>query len=388
MTMDRPDFDEVEKKVAALTASWAGERAARMARQALDPADFAALAGAGFTLTGAPEDVGGLWRGQTGAARAESARRTGRLLAMLAGVDPSLALVAAMHPTVLMSWINGPATGGPEGWAQQRAFVFDAVLKGCWFGTISSEPGTGGDFHAVRASAKPGRDGNWRMSGDKYMGSGSGVTSFMMTVARPDGEDQPDLFLLDARDLAWDGSQGLTMTRAWDGAGMAATQSHAFRFDNVPVIRHALRNVIAEMTPKNAPVAAYLFVSVFIGILEAARLEAERQLAPRAERLGPFERSAWVRAMNGVWLARQAFDGMERALVEDETAAHAALHGKLAIAGLAETAMEAFGQAIGGASLSRANPFAQWMQDVRALGHLRPPRALIHARLFEDAAAM
>ena len=37
------------------------------------------------------------------------------------------------------------------------------------------------------------------------MGSGSGVTSFMITFAVPTGEDTPDIFLIDTRQLPWDG---------------------------------------------------------------------------------------------------------------------------------------------------------------------------------------
>jgi hypothetical protein len=60
------------------------------------------------------------------------------------------------------------------------------------------------------------------------MGSGSGITSYMVTVAVPEGESAPDIFVLDMREVPWDGSAGVTLTAAWDGHGMAATQSHAF----------------------------------------------------------------------------------------------------------------------------------------------------------------
>ena len=45
----------------------------------------------------------------------------------------------------------------------------------------------------------------YRVSGDKHFGSGSGVTSFMITTAVPEGEDAPALFVLDVRDRPWDG---------------------------------------------------------------------------------------------------------------------------------------------------------------------------------------
>lgn len=376
------DFRTLGQNVDELVANWMPHRAERMARQALDKADFAALAEAGFTLTGIPASHSGLWD-----AEKRPARQTATILRKLATVDPSLALVAAMHPTVLMNWINDPGDG-PAGWQEQRERVFDQVRKGAWFGTVSSEPGIGGDFFATRATAR--RDPAsacpraFLMSGDKYMGSGSGVTSFMMTTARPEGEELPEIFLLDTRQTGWDGAQGLTMVRAWDGAGMMATQSHAFRFDNVSVERHGLLGEGVKRLPQNSVTVAYLFSSVFIGIMDAAQAEATRVLRGRTGRIASFEETGIVQGLNAIWLANQAFEGMERALGTDGGAA-ASLHGKLAIADLAERAITSLSQAIGGGSLSRGSPFAQWTQDIRALGHLRPPRPLTYGRLAQEA---
>lgn len=224
------DFQDLEDNLDALVKTWMPGRAERMARKALDTADFDALAKAGLTLTGVPANFGGLWKGAS-----LSARPVAMLLRKLASVDPSLALVVAMHPTILMMWVIGPADGQPAVWKTQQKDVLGAAQEGHWFGTVASEPGIGGDLLATKATAKPDTDLIWRMSGDKFMGSGSGITSFMMTVAVPEGEERPDIFLIDMRDLPWDGSQGLKLVRAWDGIGMAATQSHAFRFDNVRV---------------------------------------------------------------------------------------------------------------------------------------------------------
>ena len=61
----------------------------------------------------------------------------------------------------------------------------------------------------------------------------------MITVAVPEGETAPDMFVLDLREAEWDGSSGVTLTAPWDGHGMAATQSHAFSFEEFPVTRMA-----------------------------------------------------------------------------------------------------------------------------------------------------
>lgn len=375
------DLQTVAAKLNVLLARWSPDRAMRMARTELDSRDFADLAAAGLTLTGVPVSHGGLWLDA-----AQSAAPVASLLRKLAGVDPSLALVVSMHPTILLLWEAGPDAAGPDGWKDQRDKVFDDAKAGHWFGTIASEPGIGGDIFATRSTAGLQSDGTWRMSGDKFMGSGSGITSFMMTLACPQGEDRPDVFLLDMRDLAWDGSQGLKMVRAWDGIGMAATQSHAFRFDDVLVERHGLQGHILDLFPTIAPVIGFIFSAVIMGILDAAAAEAKTSLGKRAERLSTFEQSSWIEADLQIWQAQQVFEGMSRSLGSD-SAGPDVLRGKLAIADLSEKALGSLCHALGGSSLSRSSPFGQWMQDVRALGFLRPPRALTHARILQSLAA-
>lgn len=375
------DFEHLNGNIDALVNTWMPERAERMARKALARADFEALAKAGLALTGVPADHGGLWQGP-----ALSARPVAMLLRKLASIDPSLALVASMHPTVLLMWMTETGGGEPVGWEKHQEEVFGAARDGHWFGTVASEPGIGGDLLATKATARSEADGSWRMSGDKFMGSGSGMMSFMLTVAIPEGEQRPDVFLLDMRKLDWDGSQGLKMVRTWDGMGMAATQSHAFRFDDVHVTRHGLLGGALDLLPQIGPVIGFMFSAVFVGILDVAAAEAKRVLGKRAERLSGFEQSSWIKAENQIWLAQQAFEAMARSM-ETATAGTDVLHGKLAIADLAETALNGLAHAVGGASLSQASPFGQWMQDVRALGYLRPPRALSYARILSGLAS-
>ena len=66
------DIQTVLRNVAAVAESWSGERAARLARQALDQADFDALADAGLTLTGVKEDMGGVWNSPEQSSRTSS----------------------------------------------------------------------------------------------------------------------------------------------------------------------------------------------------------------------------------------------------------------------------------------------------------------------------
>jgi hypothetical protein len=132
------------------------------------------------------------------------------------------------------------------------------------------------------------------------------------------------------------------------------------------------------------PVVAYMFSSVIMGILDAALAEGRRRLQPRSERMSAFERVSWTKAVNDIWLAEQAFEGMARA-IETGATSSSIQRGKIAISELAEASLLAISKAIGGASFSRSGPFGQWSQDVRALGFLRPPWALAYDGLFKSS---
>ena len=79
-----------------LADRWLPERGQRISWRALDPEDFRQLAQAGLTLTGVPVEMCGVWETPE-----RSSRPIAEMFRCLARVDPSLALVATMHPTVL-----------------------------------------------------------------------------------------------------------------------------------------------------------------------------------------------------------------------------------------------------------------------------------------------
>ena len=187
-----------------VAAEWAEERADRQQRTKADPADYARLAEIGVPLMAVPTDLGGTWE-----TIEQSARPICSMLRKLAVGDPSITLASAMHHLVLASWrlptVPEPFTAG---WIKQRNSVFDSVHSGCWWGTIVSEPGSGGDTSRTASVCEPDgeSDFGYRISGQKHFGSGSGLTSFMTTRALAAGETTPDLFFMEVRNHPWDGS--------------------------------------------------------------------------------------------------------------------------------------------------------------------------------------
>ena len=377
-------IEQTRDGIAEIAATFAAARAERQRRRHLDPADFRKLAEAGFLLTGLPEAEGGYWQDA-----ARSTRPICQLLRTLAHGDPSVALVAAMHPAVLTLWLHLPEAP-PEfraAWAAQRAAVFETVKQGNWWGTITSEPGSGGDMFKTRATAAPAADGGYRISGDKHFGSGSGIAGYMITTARPAGEDLPDVFYLDLRGLPRDGSAGRKLLAEWDGHGMAATQSHAFRFTDFPAVRNAWPGNIKELGALVSTFGACAFAAVILGVVETAVTLARTQLQARRANLRPYEQVEWARVETEAWLAEQAYEGMLRAIESGDMArAYAAgLRGKTAIAELSEALMFRLCKVVGGGSFARSSPFGNWAEDVRALGFLRPPWGLAYDQLIANA---
>ena len=374
------DAAKILEGVTAISDSFASDRTARQQRRSLDPADFDALRDAGFTLTGVPVDAGGIWRDVK-----TSTRDVAEILRALAHGDSSVALVSSMHPAVLSFWLATASVPSEhaEAWNAQRRWVFEQAARE-WFGTITSEPGSGGDVGKTKAVAARDGDG-YRLTGQKHFGSGSGVTSFMLTTGLAEGEAEPDWLLLDVRGVPWDGTRGVSLVAEWDGHGMAATQSHGMAFEAFPATRCAWPGNWRAIADAAAPFVGSLFTAVVLGIVETAVAAARAQIAKHPEQLRPYEQVEWTHAESEAWLAAQAYEGMLRAVETRESPHRDVLMGKETVAALAETSLLRICRIIGGGTFSRRSPFGNWFEDVRALGFLRPPWGLAYDALFASA---
>jgi alkylation response protein AidB-like acyl-CoA dehydrogenase len=379
-------FDDLHAGIRELAATWTDDRAARQARRHLEPDDFAALADAGFLLTAVPVDQGGLWESM-----ARTTRPISTALRTLAAADPSVALVLAMHPSVLGFWLTSDDPAHPA-WSEQARAAFETAAAGSQWGTITSEPGSGGDLMRTRTRAEPATDAPvdgavpgtvYRLSGDKHFGSGFGISDYMFTTALPDGEDVPSAFFMDMRTIKAGGA-GVTVTAEWDGAGMAATQSHAARLEAMPATRLAWSQDISVLSLNAGPLITSLFTAVVLGVFDATIGFARGQLAPKREAMRAYEQVEWSRAELDHWVACQVFEGALRTIETGDTASglYAGLRAKTAVAEAAERALHRIPQVLGGGTYSRRSPLASWFEDVRALGFLRPPWGLAYDNLF------
>jgi alkylation response protein AidB-like acyl-CoA dehydrogenase len=310
------------------------------------------------------------------------------MLRALAHGDSSVALVASMHPAVIFSggWTEIGEAPEPftEAWNRQRDWVFQTACEGHWWGTIISEPGSGGDPSRSKATARRGAtDEKFLISGQKHFGSGSGNSSFEITLAIPEGETNPDLFIMDMRDVPWDGSTGVTLAAAWDGHGMTATQSHAMIFEDMPAVRTAWPG--GERTARRLEAGrptGHLFTAVVVGIVETAIETARIYLEGKRNSMRPYEQVEWSRVEIEGWLIEQAYEGVLREVENGENPPLSSLLCKVAVAELAESVLTRISKVVGGSAYSRHAPYGYWLEDVRALGFLRPPWGFAFDNIF------
>ena len=130
-----------------------------------------------------------------------------------------------------------------------------------------------------------------------------------------------------------------------------------------------------------------MLTAVIVGIIEVAIDTARRRLYGEKDRTRSYEQPEWVKTEIEGWLIHQAYEGMLSSVETGEGGTQDTRLGKEAVAQLAETVMLRICKVMGGGSYSRRSPFGYWLQDVRALGFLRPPWALAFDQIFQGAMA-
>ncbi len=117
------------------------------------------------------------------------------------------------RPCTPPSWPTGwpPPTRRTRSGRPNGPSVSPSAAEGRQWGTITSEPGSGGDIAKTKAVAVADPDldpllegAPYRVTGAKHFGSGSGIADRMMTTAVAEGEDKPTIFVLDSSRRAGD----------------------------------------------------------------------------------------------------------------------------------------------------------------------------------------
>jgi alkylation response protein AidB-like acyl-CoA dehydrogenase len=366
---------------ADLAREWAAQCPDRQQRTQADPEDFEALRRLGIPLLGVPAEFGGLWESP-----ARSSRPICTMLRVLAQGDPSVTLASSMHQLVLASWRTASVSEPyADAWARQRKEVFQTVHAGAWWGTLISEPGSGGDSSLSSTDAVPAATSSleYRLSGRKHFGSGSGITSYMITRAVPEGETETELFYLKVGDVPWDGSTGMKLASEWRGHGMMSTNSHAFEFHDFPATRAAAPSTEFDANPAVGGLSVMTFTSVIVGVVDAAMNHVRARLGSQGSSLRSFQQVEWTNAEQEAWLIEQAWEGAMRTFEQAKPTTRTFLLAKQSVARLAESVLDRLCRITGGSSYTWYSPLGAWWEDVRALGYLRPPWSLAFDQMYQ-----
>ena len=302
--------------------------------------------------------------------------------------------VSSMHPAVISYWLLPASSDGS--FVTQRDAVCASAMAGEQWGTITSEPGSGGDILKTKAVATP-LDGQtflpgagFGITGDKHFGSGSGICDRMLTTGVVQGDDKPSVFVLDTHDRPWDGTAGYELLGEWDGMGMAATQSHAMRLARRARGADGLAGRARRGDARRG--AVHLHAVHRGGARRAGRGGRARPHPARREgRRPPGLRAGRVVARRDGALARGA--GVRgRACAPWKPATRPApcttrSGPSRASRSWPSRCCNASPGSLAAARYSQRSPFARWYEDVRALGFLRPPWGLAYDTLFNTSFA-
>ena len=100
-----------------------------------------------------------------------------------------------------------------------------------------------------------------------------------------------------------------------------------------------------------------------------------------------YEQTEWAQIEIECWLIHQAYEGMLSSVETGEGGTQDTLLGKEAVVQSGETVILRICKVMSGGSYSRCSPFGYWLQDVRALGFLRPLWVLAFDQIFQGAMA-
>ena len=329
--------------VREVAARFAAERRERQQRRALDPADFARLRDAGFLLTGVPADQGGMWE----SAAALVARDRASCLRALARGDSSVALVAAMHPSVLRAsgW-NTESRGGalrrrverPAPRALRERAPGRLVGHHHLGAGQRRRPRAHGGHRAPRRRRRPlprhraeavrQRLGH-QLVHDHHRGAGGRGGAGDWFVPRRARRAVGRLEGHDAR---------RAVGRPRDGGDPEPRDG----LRRVPRRPHAPGpSARPRFLAGNAAFFGATFTAVIAGMVATAVEAAREQVTRRRDGLRAYERVEWSRAELEGWLVEQAYEGMLRAIEEGRDARRRAIQAKIAVAELAEAATPA-----------------------------------------------
>jgi alkylation response protein AidB-like acyl-CoA dehydrogenase len=177
----------------------------------------------------------------------------------------------------------------------------------------------------------------------------------------------------------------MRLAAKWRGHGMMSTNSHAFEFKDFPATRVAWPGHQSEIMEASSGLGGMSWCSVIAGIVDAAMdytRQRLRETRSQGSNLRAFQQVEWTMAEQEAFLIDRAWEGtlqmMDRGVIDRRIV----LMTKESIARLSESALSRLCKLTGGSAYTWYCPLGGWLQDVQALGFLRPPWALAFDNLY------
>jgi SfnB family sulfur acquisition oxidoreductase len=191
-----------------LASRFAADAARRDRDRSLPHEELDAASNAGLWAMTVPEAYGGAQ---------VSYVTVGRVFAILAAADPSIAQIQQNHNSaVFWLWKTGTE--------QQRAFFLGEILRGARFGNANVD--VGGRRPAGSAMTIAADDGGFRLSGRKIYSTGALFADYVSTIGQ-DAQGRRVVAIVPT------GHPGMKIVDDWESFGQKTTASGTVIFDNV-----------------------------------------------------------------------------------------------------------------------------------------------------------
>ena len=294
-----------------------------------------------------------------------------RVVATVAGGEPSTALVYAMHliyhalPALNQAWTP----------SVHEMLCRESVQGIALVNVMRVEPELGTPTRGGLPSMTAERtDSGWRISGHKMYATGSPLLRYFICWSRTAGDDPEIGWFVVPRE-----APGLRIVETWDHMGMRATGSHDLILENVEIpagyavdirapgawlppdpVQSSWNNLVLAALYHGIARAAATWLHGYLHDRVPANLGASLATLPRFQSsIGEIEALLWENERLIFGLAAELDDGGYDPVVASQTA-----FAKFAATNNAVKAVDIAMSLIGNPGLSRSNPLERYHRDV------------------------
>ncbi|MFF2092997.1 acyl-CoA dehydrogenase family protein [Paenibacillus sp. NPDC058174] len=322
-----------------------------------------ALKASGLLGSLVPEEYGGLGYDSLFA---------GRLIASIAEVDPSIAIIVFQHFSVvsrILEW----------GSVKQRTEYLPKLANGQWLAASAwSETGAGANKQNISTVADRTLDGNWIIGGVKSFTTGAGLANLYLVLVQTGTGDSGSLYGNSGQSFFLiETTQGITANADTNLSGMRGSSTG---FINLHQCEVASEQVIGPLGGAPAVIncireCGLTLGSVSLGISEAAYKLALEQVKARGQQGNPVLQAA----LSELHMQLEAV----RALVEKVGAkeggdrlSQIAYQSKIFASESSENIVREAQQIIGGSGYVRGKKIERLLRDARAVSLMGPVNRL------------